>query len=156
MSANLVDTRGTLTATVFLGVGLMAALDEIVFHQILAWHHFFDRSTLAIALLSDGLLHSVELLMLAAGSYLFVQLRRCRRVARWHAWTGLLVGAGGFQLFDGLVDHKLLRVHQVRYVEELWIYDLAWNGFGVLLLLAALVVWRWARDGSRDSGAARG
>ena len=23
----------------------MAAIDEIVFHQLLAWHHFYDRST---------------------------------------------------------------------------------------------------------------
>lgn len=40
LSANTVDARGSLTATSFLGIGLMAAIDEIVFHQILAWHHF--------------------------------------------------------------------------------------------------------------------
>jgi hypothetical protein len=31
-----------------VGVGVMAALDELVFHQILAWHHFYDRSTSAV------------------------------------------------------------------------------------------------------------
>ena len=144
VSDNPTDARGSLTATMFLGVGLMAAVDEIVFHQILAWHHFFDRSTLAVSLLSDGLLHSAELLMLAAGFYLFVQLSRHRAVSRLHAWTGLFLGAGAFQLFDGIVDHKVLRLHQVRYVDNLLPYDLAWNGFGLLLLLIGIVLWRRA------------
>ncbi len=147
VGANNVDARGSLTATCFLGIGLMAAIDEIVFHQILAWHHFFDRSTPAIALLSDGLLHSAELLMLAAGFYLFVRLSRQQAVSRGHAWAGLLFGAGGFQLFDGIVDHKVLRLHQVRYVDDLWLYDLAWNGFGVLLLVVGFFIWR--RVGAR-------
>jgi len=142
VDAKPVDARASLTATVFLGIGLMAAVDEIVFHQILAWHHFFDRSTPAVALLSDGLLHSAELLMLAAGFLLYVRLRRHRAVSRGPAWGGLLIGAGAFQLFDGIVDHKLLRLHQVRYVDNLWVYDLAWNGFGVLLLAVGFVIWR--------------
>lgn len=144
MSDKPIDARGSLTATMFLGVGLMAAVDEIVFHQILAWHHFFDRSTLAVSLLSDGLLHSAELLMLAAGFYLFIQLVGHNAVSRLHAWAGLFLGAGAFQLFDGIVDHKVLRLHQVRYVDNLLPYDLAWNGFGVLLLLIGFVLWRQA------------
>lgn len=147
MSDTPVDARASLISTIFGGIGLMAAVDEIVFHQLLAWHHFYDRSTLAIALLSDGLLHAAELLMLAAGAYLFVRLSRQRSVSRRHAWAGLLFGAGGFQLFDGIVDHKLLRLHQVRYVDELWLYDLAWNGFGVLLLVAGLIIWRQVGPG---------
>ncbi|MCQ4309485.1 DUF2243 domain-containing protein [Pseudomonas stutzeri] len=147
MSSKPVDARGSLIATIFLGIGLMAAVDEIVFHQILAWHHFFDRSTPAISLLSDGLLHAAELLMLAAGFYLFVKLSRDRAVSRGHAWAGLFFGAGGFQLFDGIVDHKLLRLHQVRYVENLLPYDLAWNGFGIFLLVIGGVIWRRAYAG---------
>ncbi len=155
MSANPVDARGSLTATVFLGIGLMAAVDEIVFHQVLAWHHFFDRSTLAISLLSDGLLHSAELLMLAAGFYLFVRLSRHRAVSHGYAWAGLLTGAGAFQLFDGIVDHKVLRLHQVRYVDNLWLYDLAWNGAGLLLLAAGFFVWRRAVAAGRAHSGAR-
>ena len=103
-----------------------------------------DRSTLAVSLLSDGLLHSAELLMLAAGFYLFIQLVGHNAVSRLHAWAGLFLGAGAFQLFDGIVDHKVLRLHQVRYVDNLLPYDLAWNGFGVLLLLIGFVLWRQA------------
>lgn len=145
MQANAMDTGWSLRATLFLGIGLMAAVDEVLFHQILAWHHFFDRSTPAIGLLSDGLLHAAELLLLAAGFYLFMDLSRAGAIARLHAWAGLFIGAGGFQLFDGIVNHKLLRLHQVRYLEELWIYDLAWNGFSLVLLAIGFLLWRRAR-----------
>lgn len=145
MSVNPVDARGSLIATLLLGIGLMAAVDEIVFHQILAWHHFVDRSTPKVGLLSDGLLHAAELLMLAAGFRLFNQLSARRALSRLHAWVGFLAGAGAFQLFDGVVNHKLLRLHQVRYVDQLWPYDLAWNAFGAVLLIIAWLTWRQAR-----------
>ena len=145
MSATPVDARASMIATAFLGVGLMAAVDEIVFHQLLAWHHFYDRSTPTIGLLSDGILHAAELLMLAAGFYLFVQLCRRGAVSGLHAWAGFFLGAGGFQLFDGIVDHKILRLHQVRYVDNLLPYDLAWNAVGVMLLLIGLAVLKRAR-----------
>ncbi|MBS7455595.1 DUF2243 domain-containing protein [Coralloluteibacterium stylophorae] len=143
----------TLRAAAVLGVGLMAAVDEIVFHQILAWHHFFDRSTPAIGLLSDGLLHSAELILLVAGFFLLGELRQRGMLVRRAVWAGLFLGAGGFQLFDGLVDHKLLRLHQVRYVEPLWPYDLAWNGGALVLLAIGLVLARRVR---REAGGSRG
>ncbi|WP_236567976.1 MULTISPECIES: DUF2243 domain-containing protein [unclassified Nocardiopsis] len=118
----------------------MAAVDEIVFHQILGWHHFYDRSTPMVGLLSDGLLHAGELLALVAGFFLFADLRRHQALHRGAAWAGLLLGLGGFQLFDGIVDHKLLRLHQIRYGVDLLPYDLAWNGAALLLLAAGTVV----------------
>lgn len=61
-----------------IGVGVMAAVDEIVFHQILAWHHFYDRSTAQIGLLSDGLLHAAEVVLIVAGFFLVADLRHRR------------------------------------------------------------------------------
>lgn len=139
------QARRTLSATAMIGIGLMAAVDEIVFHQLLAWHHFYDRSTSAVALFSDGLLHSAELIVLAAGFFMFADLRRRDALSPRHASAGLFLGAGGFQIFDGIVDHKLLRVHQIRYgVEELWVYDVLWNLFGLALLIAGIVLLRRA------------
>jgi uncharacterized membrane protein len=119
---------------VVLGVGLMAAVDEIVFHQLLAWHHFYDRSTPTVGLLSDGLLHTAELFALVAGFLLVLDLGRRHALSVGHTRAGLFLGLGGFQLFDGVVDHKVLRLHQVRYGVDLLPYDLAWNGAAVLLL----------------------
>jgi uncharacterized membrane protein len=123
-----------------LGVAFMAAIDEIVFHQILGWHHFFDRSTPAIGLLSDGLLHTAELLLLVGGFVLFADLRRRQALAPGHFWAALLMGMGGFQVFDGLVDHKVLRTHQIRYGVDLLPYDIAWVGTGALLLVIGAVL----------------
>lgn len=125
----------------------MAAVDEIVFHQLLGWHHFYDRSTPAVGLLSDGLLHAAELVALVGGFFWFADLRRRGAVGPRAAWGGFLLGAGAFQLFDGLVDHKVLRVHQIRYGVDPLPYDLAWNAAAVLLLVAgALLVRRARRD----------
>ncbi len=128
------DRRRSLLVTAAIGVGLMAAVDEIVFHQLLGWHHFYDRSTPQIALLSDGVLHAAELVLLVAGFFGLSDLRRRGALARTSAWAGLLLGAGGFQLFDGVVDHKVLRVHQIRYGVDLLPYDVAWIGAALVLL----------------------
>lgn len=142
-----------LQATALIGIGLMAAVDEIIFHQLLAWHHFYDRSTSDIALLSDGLLHAAELVAVVAGFFMWADLRDRNIAAPRLAWGGFLAGAGGFQIFDGLVDHKVLRVHQVRYGVELFPYDLAWNATGIVLLILGVILIRQApsRDFSRSS-----
>jgi uncharacterized membrane protein len=140
------DARRSMIATILLGVGMMAAIDEIVFHQILAWHHFFDWSTPAFGLFSDGLLHSAELILFVLGFFMFADLRARQVLDLTHAWAGFFFGLGGFQLFDGIVDHKLLGLHQIRYVDNLLPYDLAWNGFGILLLVIGFVLSRRSRE----------
>ncbi|MFV2119404.1 DUF2243 domain-containing protein [Streptomyces sp. Act-28] len=146
--------RRSLAVFALIGAALMAALDEIVFHQILHWHHFYDRSTPGVGLLSDGLLHTAELGALAAGAVLYADLRRLRALSPTHALAGFLLGLGGFQLFDGIVDHKLLRVHQIRYGVDVTPYDWAWNTAGFLLLLlgAVLAVRARRRTGDRRAG----
>ncbi|MBB4906125.1 DUF2243 domain-containing protein [Actinophytocola algeriensis] len=140
--------RPSVLAAGLIGVAAMAAVDEVVFHQILGWHHFYDRATQVVGLLSDGLLHAAELVALTGGFFWFADLRRRGALVPFAAWGGFLLGAGVFQLFDGLVDHKVLRVHQIRYGVDLLPYDLAWNIAAALLLLAgALVTWRAARRG---------
>jgi uncharacterized membrane protein len=136
-----------------VGVALMAAVDEIVFHQILAWHHFYDRSTPAIGLLSDGLLHAVEVLALVGGFFLLADARRRSTLHSRTAWAGGLTGAGLFQLWDGVVDHKVLRVHQVRYDVDLLLYDVVWISSGAVILAAGLVLVAGLRR--RGAGAPR-
>ncbi|MDQ2624558.1 MAG: DUF2243 domain-containing protein [Actinomycetota bacterium] len=147
-------TRASAWVGALLGVGVMAAVDEIVFHQILAWHHFYDRSTPEIGLLTDGLLHAAELVMLVAGVFLVADLARRRTLAPRHAWAGFFLGAGGFQVFDGVVNHKVLRLHQVRYdVESLPAYDAAWIGAGGALLVVGLALLLRARRARGAAGA---
>lgn len=135
-NAPVLSTKKSYWICFLIGVGIMAAVDEIVFHQLLAWHHFYDRATPELALVSDGLFHAAEILALVAGFFLFSDLRRQQQLSNGFGWAGFFMGMGAFQLFDGIIDHKVLRLHQVRYeVEDLLPYDIAWNAAGVLLLL---------------------
>lgn len=131
-----------MRAGLLVGVGMMAALNEITFHQLLSWHHFYDRSTTEVGLMSDGLLHAAELIAVVAGFFMLFDLIRSRSLIRISAWAGIFLGLGGFQLFDGLVNHKVLRLHQIRYVDNLLPYDLSWNAAGLILLLIGFFLTR--------------
>lgn len=145
----------SMWATILIGIGIMAAVDEIIFHQLLAWHHFYDRSTPAVGLLADGLLHAGELIAIVAGFFIFSDLRNRHALEPVSALAGFFLGAGGFQLFDGLVNHKVLQLHQIRYGVNLIPYDLVWNLAGlVLLLIGAWFAYR-ARSTARSSAAAQ-
>ena len=120
------------------GIGTAAFVDETVFHQLLHWHHFYDRSSSAAGLVSDGVFHAFGWFAVVASLFLLADLRRrtALHTARWVG--GALLGAGAFQLYDGTVQHKLLRLHQIRYDVDLLGYDVAWNLIAVVLLLAGL------------------
>ncbi|WP_328876962.1 DUF2243 domain-containing protein [Streptomyces sp. NBC_00299] len=139
-SGTCTEPRRSMAVWALIGAAVMAAVDEIVFHQILGWHHFYDRSTTSVGLLSDGLLHSAELLALVAGFFLHADLRRRRALAPAHARAGFFLGLGVFQLFDGIVDHKLLRLHQIRYGVDVTPYDWAWNITALALLLVGMIL----------------
>lgn len=131
----------SMRATMLIGIGIMAAVDEIIFHQVLGWHHFYDQSTPKIGLLTDGLLHAAELIIIVACFFMFSELKRQRALVPVWAWAGFFLGLGLFQLFDGLIDHKVLRLHQIRYNVYLLPYDLAWNLSALLLVLIGVVFW---------------
>jgi uncharacterized membrane protein len=122
------------------GLGLVAFIDETVFHQLLHWHHFYDRSTTDIGLVLDGFFHAFSWFATIGGFFLFADLRR--RNAYWQArwWGGLLLGTGGFQLYDGTIQHKVMRIHEIRYVENVLVYDLIWNAIALVLLIAGIIV----------------
>lgn len=150
------DIRKSMGAGALIGIGMMAAVDEIVFHQLLGWHHFYDQATPAIGLLTDGLLHSAELIFLVGGFFLMADLRGRHLFSAKAGWAGFFLGAGGFQLFDGIVDHKVLRLHQIRYgVDNLLVYDILWNVAGTLLLLAGYLIARSVRRDTTGFGKSR-
>lgn len=127
-------------AGVLFGIGLMALIDEIVFHQLLQWHHFYDETTTRAGIFSDGILNAFALFAIVGGLFMYADLRQKHAVNTMKWIASILIGTGSFQLFDGIINHKLLRIHQVRYGVDLLPYDLAWNTAGVLLFTAGIIL----------------
>lgn len=145
MSSSAFANKRSLWATVLVGIGVMAAVDEIIFHQLLQWHHFFDFSTPTFGIISDGLLHAGELLAVVIGVFMLLDLSQRKHLAIPWAKAGFFLGLGGFQLFDGLINHKVLRLHQIRYGVDPLLYDVIWNGIAIVLLLIGIWFYRRAQ-----------
>jgi uncharacterized membrane protein len=151
--ANQGSGRSLLWPAVLVGIGVAGSLDEILLHQLLRWHHFYDRGSQAAGLIADGVFHLGSTTVLAVGLALLVRRWRAGSAPRRRGMAGILVGAGGFNLYDGIVQHKLLGLHQVRAgASDNLPYDLAFVGLAAVMLLAGLLLLRGA--GSPDRSAA--
>ncbi len=146
-AAHTTDTprreRGkSIAAGALFGVGIAGFIDETIFHQLLHWHHFWDGGSASAGLISDGLFHAGSWICLVAGLFWFADLRR-RGATVLQAWvSGILFGAGGFQLYDGIIQHKWFHLHQIRYDVTIWPYDLVWNVLAAIILILGGVLLR--------------
>jgi uncharacterized membrane protein len=136
--ATAVQPGRNLLAGLLFGVGVVAFLDEVVFHQLLHWHKFYDGSTTGVGLVSDGLFHAFSWGATVASLFLVGALRRDRALHLRRLVGGVLTGAGAFQLYDGLVQHKVFGLHQIRYEVDLLPYDLTWNILAAVLLVVGV------------------
>ena len=48
--ANQETNRSLLWPAVLVGIGVAGSLDEIVLHQLLRWHRFYDRGSQAASM----------------------------------------------------------------------------------------------------------
>ena len=139
--------QGLFWPGVLAGIGIAGTLDEVVLHQLLGWHHFYDRSTPSAGLLSDGLFHILSTALLVIGVIQLVERRRTTPDPPRLALAGILLGAGGFNLYDGTIQHKLLGLHQVRAgVPNNLPYDLAFLAIATTVTLAGALLLRPARQ----------
>lgn len=140
-----------LWAGILFGLGFVAFVDETVFHQLLHWHKFYDKSTVAIGLVSDGLFHAFSWFATVGALYLVADLRR--KDALWHKvfWGGKLIGGGAFQLYDGTIQHKVMRIHQIRYDVDIVPYDVIWNGSAIIMIAAGFLLLRSANQDAQGT-----
>ena len=130
----------------------MGVLDTVIFHQFLQSHNFYVHTTTYWRIVSDGALHlALAALMVLAAVWLFAKRREFSGVAqaRRRFGAGFLLGMGGFQLFDGIVDHKVLQLHPIREGAANQLpYDIAWNAVAMALLVAGWLLWRGVKGRS--------
>lgn len=134
------STARSILTGVLIGIGVAGFLDETVFHQLLHWHHFYDKSSMSAGLVSDGFFHAGSWLSIVTGLFLFADLQRRGATVPKRLWAGAFLGWGGFQVYDGLIQHKVLRLHQIRYSVDIVPYDLAWNILGGLGIVVGAVL----------------
>lgn len=142
--------RPLILAGLILGLGQGGFFDGIVFHQLLQWHHMFSslETDMTIAgmelnTFGDGLFHLFDWLLTLAGIFL---LWRAGKQAK-DAWAGrvflgaLLLGAGLFNVVEGIIDHHLLGIHHLKPGSYQFLWDLGFLGSGVLLVgIGALLI----------------
>lgn len=161
--SGLTNNRSLIVAGVTLGLGFCGFFDGIVFHQILQWHHMltsagYPATTIAgleANTLADGLFHGATYLITALGL-----LMLWRTVQRSDVpWSGrifggaLLIGAGAFNLVEGLVNHHLLSLHHVKEGPGQLAWDLAFLAGGAILALAGVML---LQTGQRAHGRTSG
>jgi uncharacterized membrane protein len=157
-NATQAKDRSVLVTGVVLGVGVIGALDEAIFHQVLQWHTLYWSSSESVRLLSDGIFHLITLGLLIAGGVRLWLTSATLRGRRDVLIAAMLIGAGGFNLYDGLVQHVILHLHLVN--EHVCSdpsvnnslascpadlpYELVWLLFATSLLLVGLARWQAA------------
>lgn len=142
MPAEAAAKRPVMPAVV-LGIGLGAFVDGIVLHQVLGWHHMLSNvhpphalGTLQVNTVWDGMFQVLAWFATALGIVLLWRAGLEGRVPTARRFAGgLLIGFALFNLVEGIVDHHLLRLHNVREVQD----PTPWN-VGLLVLSALLLV----------------
>jgi uncharacterized membrane protein len=137
-----------------LGIGIGGFADGIVFHQILQWHEMlsnkFPTNTFvqkSVNMFWDGIFHLFTLVCTIVGVYLLWKVMRKININTSGNLLrgGMLAGWGVFNLVEGIINHHLLEMHNVREVainKELWNY--VFLLFGILLLLSGWLLMRKA------------
>lgn len=132
--------HGALLGGAIFGAGLAGLLDGLLFHQVLQWHSLISArlppETLVAAKVGmfwDGIFHAVMWLATLVGGVMLA-----RTVRQWgdrrSVVAGGLLGAGGFNLVEGLINHQLFGFHHV--VDGRTRPDLVFLASAILLLIA--------------------
>jgi len=136
---------------VVLGIAIAGFFDGIVLHQILQWHHMIcieshctasTVQSLKWQTFTDGLFHAAMFIVLLAGiRMLTTAVQRAPFLPR-RFWGSVLLGAGAFNVIEGIVDHHILQIHHVRFGPMQTPLDL---GFLAVSLVIGIVGWRMSR-----------
>lgn len=145
----------TAAATI-LGIGMGGFVDGIVLHQVLQWHEMLSNRLPPVTLEAktvnmfwDGIFHAFTFLVTLTGIIMLWQLlyKRDLQVSGWLLSGGLLMGWALFNIVEGLANHHILKLHNVK---ELSTSVNAWNfGFLVFSIILGGVAAAFIYKGSR-------
>ena len=137
----------TSVATI-LGIGIGGFIDGIFLHQILQWHEMISNKmppttyvTKSVNMFWDGIFHAFTLLVTIVGIVMLWKLLHRKNIDRSGNLMagGLVLGWGLFNIVEGIMDHHVLKLHNVR---EVTTNMAAWN-YGFLLFSVLLIIIGW-------------
>ncbi|HVG12330.1 MAG TPA: DUF2243 domain-containing protein, partial [Flavisolibacter sp.] len=132
------------TSAMVLGIGVGGFVDGIVLHQVLQWHEMLSAKIPPVTLLAksvnmfwDGIFHAFTLGVTLVGIILLWRLLRRNDIdTSGRVLTGgMLAGWAAFNIIEGVMDHHILKLHNVREITpdiEAWNYGFL--GFSLVLL----------------------
>lgn len=152
------NCRALLISGIFLGIGIAGFIDEAVFHQLLQWHNFYWNTNRHGQIFSDGLFHIGSTLILIAGGINLWRTRTSPNPLRAKLiLSAILIGAGGFNVYDGVVQHVIFHFHLVNERvcplpmsgnNSIWNcpkdipYEIVWISIGLVIAAAGILRWR--------------
>ncbi|QPH41773.1 DUF2243 domain-containing protein [Pedobacter endophyticus] len=132
-----------VTASMVLGIGLGGFIDGIVLHQILQWHEMLSAKIPAtnyvgksINMFWDGIFHLFCLIVVFIGIVLLWKLLFRKDIDRSGKLLvgGLLMGWALFNIVEGIIDHHLLKLHNVyEYTPNHFSVNAIFVGLSILL-----------------------
>lgn len=146
-SAASTPPSGLVAGLVVLGAGVAALFDGIVFHQLLQWHHMLSGwhrpdtvHNLELNTAADGWFHVAAAAIMAFGALLAARAQPPARPPARLVAGAVLLGFGGFNVAEGIVDHLALGVHHVREGADATAYDLGLLGLSAFLAVTGAVL----------------
>lgn len=150
-----------IAATTLIGVGMGGFVDGIILHQILQWHNMLSAKLPPDTLLKaktnmfwDGMFHAAVWIVTLIGIVMLWNAVKDRAVNLSNKLLigGLLLGWAIFNLVEGLIDHHLLVLHNVREISS---SPSSWNfgflGFSAVMLLVGWMLIKNGRQANFNS-----
>jgi uncharacterized membrane protein len=141
-------------AGIVLGIGMGGFVDGILFHQIFQIHNMLSNryfpdsvANIELNMIWDGFFHTFTWITTAIGISLLWKAAKSPGVL----WSknvllgSMILGWGLFNLVEGIIDHHLLQVHHFMQRAEApnqLYWDLAFDFFGILLIVSGIMVVR--------------
>jgi uncharacterized membrane protein len=139
-----------ITAGIFLGLGLGGFLDGIIMHQLLQWHQMISNVLPPDTLINkqintfwDGVFHIFTWSFTIIGMILLWRLFFLQNIIiSTRVFVGsLLLGWGIFNAIDSILNHYILRLHNIREnVENPMLYNHAFFAFAIILMVLGWVL----------------
>ncbi len=135
--------RTAVLGPFLFGIGMIGMLDGIVFHQLLQWHSVNMHADRVHQIISDGIFHLFVTVVIFVSGIMLWKGSSPQHPSSF--WGSFLLGAGTFNLLEGIVNHHVLQIHHVKPGPSQFLFDLLYDAAALLLIMAGWMMLRRTR-----------